>query len=262
MEYKRKVCPICGSSEIKIIGTKNLGEDIIHEYKCLSCDEYFSDENFDKKVLDDNMSKTNMSFESARAVLNAKEIFKLDRKSVVEIFTDYGDGVGSFGTGIVIKPGLIITNSHVIHKPGLTVLNNSTYLAKWYKDNRINELKLVDYDDDLDIAILKYRGTRFTPISVSTDYVETGDRCYSIGNAKGQGLSILEGLVSDKKRIIKGRSYILVSTLVTTGNSGGPLLNEEGKLIGMVTMGRSDAVAMNYAIPVETIFKFLQKAKQ
>ena len=83
-----------------------------------------------------------------------------------------------------------------------------------------------------------------------------------IGNGKGEGLSIVDGIISDTRREISGRSLIMISAPVTMGYSGGPVLNSVGEFIGMVTGGREDATAMNYAIPSLTIQKFLSEAKK
>ena len=72
---------------------------------------------------------------------------------------------------------------------------------------------------------------------------------------------MFDGIVSDSSRMIKGQEFIMFTALVTQGNSGGPLFNEMGELIGIVTMGDKNSSAMNYAIPLRRINYFLGKNK-
>ena len=60
---------------------------------------------------------------------------------------------------------------------------------------------------------------------------------------------------------VGGKEYIMITAPVTRGNSGGPVFNSEGKLIGVVKGGHSDVNSMNFVIPIKTIIEFLQEAK-
>ena len=91
--------------------------------------------------------------------------------------------------------------------------------------------------------------------------VETGEKIYAIGNSKGQGICILDGIVSDSERIISDEKYIMFSAPIVHGNSSGPVFNCNGEVIGIATLGREDALAMNYAIPVSAVKTFIEKAK-
>ena len=82
------------------------------------------------------------------------------------------------------------------------------------------------------------------------------------GASKGEGLGIVDGIVSDTCREIGGRKLMMISAPVTTGYSGGPVLSADGEFIGMVTGGRDGETAMNYAIPSVTIRKFLASAEK
>ncbi len=91
--------------------------------------------------------------------------------------------------------------------------------------------------------------------------VETGEKIYAIGNSKGQGICILDGIVSDSERIIGSDKFIMFSAPIVHGNSGGPVFNGNGEVIGIATLGREDALAMNYAIPVSAVNAFIEQAK-
>ena len=72
-------------------------------------------------------------------------------------------------------------------------------------------------------------------------------------------MSITEGLVSDRNRQLAGQNKILISVPINHGNSGGPLFNMKGQVVGVVCSSKKNAVAMNYAIPVDQVVKFISK---
>lgn len=100
------------------------------------------------------------------------------------------------------------------------------------------------------------------PLVISRCEVKTGEKICVIGNGKGEGLSVVDGIISDTQRKIGHRSLMMISAPVTMGYSGGPVFNSSGDFIGVVTGGREDAMAINYAIPSATIRKFLSDAKK
>ena len=85
---------------------------------------------------------------------------------------------------------------------------------------------------------------------------------YLIGNSLGEGTCITSGIISDKDRYVGDLSYpyIMTDASANPGNSGGPLLNEMGELIGVLVAGITSAKGMNYAIPVNMVNEFLTLA--
>ena len=87
--------------------------------------------------------------------------------------------------------------------------------------------------------------------------VKIGQRVYYIGNSKGEGLCMTAGIVSDNCRKLGERYFIMTDAATNPGNSGGPLFNNAGEVIGVHVSARLEAVGMKYAIPVDTARMFL-----
>ena len=123
---------------------------------------------------------------------------------------------------------------------------------------------LVNIDLKLDLAILKTcEDIKIDVLNFGNyDEVKTGERVLTIGNSKGEGLSITEGLVSDRARKVGSTNKIMISIPINHGNSGGPLFNYKNEVIGVVSMGKNNAVAMNYAIPSNDTIEFIRKTER
>lgn len=87
--------------------------------------------------------------------------------------------------------------------------------------------------------------------------VKNGERVYVVGNSLGYGTCITEGIISDKLRDVNGRNLMMTDCAVNHGNSGGPMFNEEGKVIGVIVSVIERAEGMNFAIPSRTVMQFL-----
>ena len=196
------------------------------------------------------------------APLSATEIFKKNRKFVVEIQADFGL-VSSRGTGIIIGDGYILSNAHVVFDKksdrGVAYAANEI-LCKDASQN-VYELDLIYADIKKDMVLLHSDELSADGVAFCAKEVETGEKIYAIGNSKGQGICILDGIVSDSERIIGSDKFIMFSAPIVHGNSGGPVFNGNGEVIGIATLGREDALAMNYAIPVSAVNNFIEQAK-
>lgn len=284
MDYKAKECAVCGSDKIKLISHKNDGENIFYIYRCEACGEVFSTESKFLKQQEKlkkqaekeaarqatkqakeaalNISREEEAEQANNAPLSATEIFKKNRKFVVEIQADFGL-VSSRGTGIIIGDGYILSNAHVVFDKksdrGVAYAANEI-LCKDASQN-VYELDLIYADIKKDMVLLHSDELFVDGVTFCAKEVETGERIYAIGNSKGQGICILDGIVSDSERIIGSDKFIMFSAPIVHGNSGGPVFNGNGEVIGIATLGREDALAMNYAIPVSAVNTFIEQAK-
>ena len=238
MIYELNKCPICGSSKLNIKSKITNGGDTIIKYQCLSCDGIVTNNSYLSKENNDN---------------EAVFIYGNAIKSVVEITSDFGDKSAS-GTGILLKDNYVLTNAHIITDASKLA---DSIIANYNNDFENYNLEIISVDDDLDIALLKIEHLEYIPIDLEQLTVNTGEKVYAIGNAIGQGISIVEGIVSDSCRNVNGHTFIMHSAPVNHGNSGGPLYNSKGQVIGMISSSRKDAKNMGYAIPNNVLIGFI-----
>lgn len=238
MIYELNRCPICGSQKLNQKSIINVGDDKVIKYLCQSCDSIVSNDAVSKNKNDDN----------------APTIFSNALKSIIEITADFND-VSTSGTGILLKDNYVLTNGHIVSIDS----NFANNICGNFNNNLKNyNLEIVSVDEDLDIALLSIETLKYEPISLKNIAVKTGEKVYAIGNAIGQGISIVEGIVSDSSREVNGNTFIMHSAPVNHGNSGGPLYNSNGQVIGMISSSRKDAKNMSYAIPNSVLLEFLK----
>ncbi len=142
---------------------------------------------------------------------------------VVTIRTDVSQGTGF----IIEERGYIVTNAHVLTDG--TLVNVITH------EQEIIEADLVGYDTDFDIALLKIPGTYDTLKFENSDRVQVGEKVIAIGNPLGLQFSVSEGIVSAVHRQGPNglNTYIQTDAALNSGNSGGPLINNKGLVVGI-----------------------------
>jgi serine protease Do len=166
----------------------------------------------------------------------------------------HGDGPsGSLGSGFVVREdGLIVTNRHVIVSARTVRVRLS--------DGRELPAKIIGVDAVTDIALLKIDAGRLQPLPLgSSNAVSVGDAVIAIGNPYGLGQSVSAGIVSARGRILDDDPYIdflQTDAAINRGNSGGPLLTTDGKVVGVTSAIFSPSggsVGLGFAIPAETV---------
>jgi len=277
--YELKTCSVCGATELKRIGVEEKDGQVFCVYKCPSCDTELSayekylktlkkssSINLIKEDLEEETLTPPSEENSRRAIVNiAADVYKKAVESTIELVAQMND-CSAQGTGTVISDkGYFITNAHVVAE-----LEQNRRAVVNFCDNVYGQsaksfrfvADLVYIDPTCDLALLKTDPDKsLKPVEFCYAEAFPGEDVYAIGNSKGEGLCIVEGIVSDIHRSIGGRDHIMISAPVTQGNSGGPVFNCEGKFIGIVRGGHQDVSAMNYVIPIKTIIDFLQVAK-
>src|SRR5512141_2669246 len=165
----------------------------------------------------------------------------------------------SLGSGFVwSSDGIIVTNNHVVEGASKITVN--------FNDGRQVEARLIGVDPDSDLAVLRVdsRGLTAAPIGTSSDLL-IGETVVAVGNPFGLSGSVTTGVVSALGRSVpskeEGRTFtdfIQTDASINPGNSGGPLLNIEGKLIGINTAIFANAQGIGFAIPVDRARKVIQ----
>ena len=159
-------------------------------------------------------------------------------KSVVTIRTDVSQGTGF----IIDDEGYIVTNAHVL--VGATYIHIITY------DQGTIEAVMTGYDGNLDIVLLKVAGN-YDSISLDdSDDVQVGEKVIAIGNPLGLQFSVSEGIVSAVQREGPGglEAYIQTDAALNPGNSGGPLINKKGKVIGINNFKIGGGESLGFAL--------------
>jgi putative serine protease PepD len=182
--------------------------------------------------------------EAASTALSATQVYQRDSAGVVAIKAVTSEG-GDSGTGIVLNnEGLILTNDHVV--AGASSL---TVAAKGSSsETRTATLVGEEANDDLALIKVDPSGLGLEPLSLaSSSPVQVGDSVYAIGNPYGLEETLTRGIVSALGREIAAPDGVKISGAIQTdaalnpGNSGGPLLNEQGDVIGVNSQIASDA---------------------
>ncbi|HMK36665.1 MAG TPA: trypsin-like peptidase domain-containing protein [Desulfomonilaceae bacterium] len=170
-----------------------------------------------------------------------------------------GDSSGKamgYGSGFVISSsGHIITNEHVLRNGSqieVELLGGRKYLAK-----------VLHKDSKNDLALIKIDASNLQPVKMGdSENVELGEWVVGIGNPYGIGQSLMFGIVSAQKRVIPGAGYpplIQIDAAMNLGNSGGPLFNLEGLVIGINTILLWKSQGIGFATPINTAKEFLER---
>ena len=174
--------------------------------------------------------------------------------SVVTIRTDVSQGTGF----IIDEEGYVVTNAHVI--------SGSKYARVVTSDQNVENAELVGYNIELDIALLKISGSYEELEFGDSDDVSVGEKVIAIGNPLGLQFSVSEGIVSAIHREGSNglNAYIQTDAALNPGNSGGPLINKRGEVIGMNNFKIGDSENLGFALEsnyiIETVNEISQEA--
>ena len=193
------------------------------------------------------------------AAMTAQEIYARVNPAVVTVLVDLKGGEASVGTGVILsQDGYILTNYHVVeggHSCQITLADNRQFDNAMY----------VAGDQDNDLAVLKVDGEDLPTAEIgASDSLVVGDKVYAIGNPLGVELrgTFTDGIVSAINRDVElddGRVMTLVQTnaALNSGNSGGPLINIYGQVVGINTIKMSSAFSsiegLGFAIPTSSM---------
>lgn len=188
-----------------------------------------------------------------------------------DFFENDGDGSGvgrkvsSLGSGFVInaKEGLIVTNNHVI-------ADADEIYANFSDGSKLKVEKVIGKDAKTDLALLKVAPKK--PLTEakfgSSETMEVGDWVMAIGNPFGLGGSVTVGIISAKERDINSGpydDYLQTDAAINKGNSGGPLFNMDGEVIGVNTAIISPtggSIGIGFAVPSDTALNVIAQLRE
>ncbi|MFH0772325.1 MAG: trypsin-like peptidase domain-containing protein [Candidatus Omnitrophota bacterium] len=198
----------------------------------------------------------NVAVVNAEETFSAKEIYKQHQDAVgVVLVTDKDNKPISQGSGFFIsEDGYFVTNIHVIE-------NGENFYVKLRNGAFFIVTNYLSYDKNADIIILKLDGKNLPFLELGDSYqLEIGDEVMAIGSPRGLENTISPGVVSAiRESEDKAVRIIQTNAEVSPGNSGGPLLNMKGKVIGVTTFIIGNGEGLTFAVSVENIKEALNK---
>lgn len=168
------------------------------------------------------------------------------RALVVVLNLDAAGEVRTFGSGFVFRSGVVATNFHVVDGASRILVRRSggeeSFRAKLLKESR-----------RVDLAILQVDGLAATPLAIGqSSSIAVGDSIFAAGNPKGLEATFSDGLVS-ARRTLNGVELLQVTAPISPGSSGGPILDRQGRVIGIAVGKIEGGDLLNFAIPVSLL---------
>jgi hypothetical protein len=150
------------------------------------------------------------------------------------------------GSAVVIGPGRLITNCHVLAKSKQVMVR---------RRNVMYEAKLEHADAPRDLCMLQVEGFGAPAVEVRrVSEVKVGEKVFAIGNPRGLEVTLSEGLISGLRGEWADGSHVVQTTApISPGSSGGGLFDAEGRLVGITTFQRRDSQNINFALPADWI---------
>jgi serine protease Do len=197
------------------------------------------------------------------------EILNAAKRSVVLVSNSRGRGSG----WVLDKEGRIVTNHHVIGNEKYQTVTIFVQKGNQWERKRIDDCKVEAFSKIYDISIVRLNmdkvreeGIELYPVTIAApNSLEAGEPVFAIGNPGmgGQILehSISEGIVSSLARNFDDIIYVQTTAAVNPGNSGGPLLNAAGEVVGLITLKATFQEGIAFALPGSLIMHFLETSK-
>jgi len=178
------------------------------------------------------------------------------KKNISEAIFKINTASGS-GTGFYLKSkGLVVTNCHVI----------LGFKEVAVEDHHLNRFfgKVVFVNQEMDIAFIKPEKDFDSPELLLADVskLQSRDNVFVLGFPFGMPYTETKGIISAPRQLMQGNYYIQTDAAVNPGNSGGPVINDAGEVIGITTSKFTEADNMGFAIPVDVLITELESIKQ
>ncbi len=184
----------------------------------------------------------------------------VDRGIRIEKGRSYADRV--LGSAFFIdKSGLLITNYHVIASEVDPTYNGISRMFIRLGDPASPKIpaKVIGWDPVMDLAVIRAEIVPEYVFSVlGSDAIQVGEKVYAIGSPAGLEKTVTSGIISAlNRRLLQLGEVIQLDAAVNHGNSGGPVVNEQGNLLGVVFAGIEQFQGINFAVPVQRLVSAL-----
>ena len=180
---------------------------------------------------------------------------------VVQIKTPAGSGSGF----IISDDGYVLTNCHVIEKETEITITIFKKTKSEFDQIKLEDIKIVATNPFYDLALLKIETRSDKPFVkcyfAKSAVMRKGESVFAIGNPYGLTRSISQGIVSDSERYISGLVYVQTTAPINAGNSGGPLFNMNGEVVGVINMAYFLADGIGFGIPLNYVYDFLNNVE-
>jgi len=210
---------------------------------------------------------------------DAHAVYARDAPGVVTIISLYGAGDsirgrGAEGSGFVLNDaGEIATNAHVVTTGDGAALHKVDQVFVRFPDRNQVEAKIVGYDPNEDVALLKIdpSGLTLRPLALgSSSSVEVGSPVAAIGSPFGEEGSLSVGVISALDRTLESLTKFSIGGAIQTdaainhGNSGGPLVDADGRVLGInsqINSSSGDNSGVGFAIPIDSVKRSLAELR-
>lgn len=158
----------------------------------------------------------------------------------------------ALGTGFLVNPdGIVVTNKHVVGKEQTVTVD--------LLDKHQFKGEVIYTDPKFDLALVRLPVHNLPVLTIGDlSQVKKGEAVLAIGNALGQPHSVTRGIISSLDAEVQGTHYLQTDAALNPGNSGGPLLDDQGHVIGVCTAIVKNAQSVGLAIPVSAVIAMLE----
>lgn len=178
----------------------------------------------------------------------ASRLYAQASGSVVQLLAESADGKRVQGTGFLIEGGKVATNAHVVSGKNVVIdLGIVRIPAIVDKSDTLNDLAILSPAMPLDAK----------PLPISGRLPEPGSTVYAIGNPQGLEKTLSSGIVS-AVRILNGRQLVQITSPLSSGSSGGPVMDRDGTVIGVAVAIMENGQNLNFAVPSTTLLRMMK----
>ena len=179
-------------------------------------------------------------------------------EAVVKVSSPAGMGSGFF----INEEGYLITNHHVIQRETKIEVTVFRKAKNGFEREKYKKVKIEAINPFVDLALLKIEDLGDTKVKFAylgdIDHIKVGEQVFAIGNPLGLERTVTDGVISTRNRAFEGLVYIQTNADLNPGNSGGPLFNLAGEVVGVTNMGYIFFGGLGFAIPVDYLKHFIE----